>query len=337
MKAILISEPLKIDLVDVSTPNPKEDELLIKVAFAGICGSDIHIRHGKNPRVKYPLIMGHELSGEVVAVGKGCDDKWRPGDQIVVNPLISCRVCDACARAHRHVCKKLGLTGIDVDGAFAEYVVVNASQASRIPSGVSLEIAALVEPLAVGVHAVHRGDVHLGDRVVIQGGGPIGLMIALAAKAAGAGEISIVDVDDFRLEVIREMGFVPVDAKGNDLKSEIWKHTNNVGADVVFEAAAVPATTAQMTGLARTRGTIVMVGVHRQLVGVDLQDVNLRELAVVGSRVYRDSDFSVAVELLAKIPDLKKVATHRFALEDHIAAFSAMESQQDSLKILLHP
>lgn len=337
MRAILISEPPKLRLADVAIPNPKDDELLVKVAYAGICGSDVHIRHGKNPRVRYPLIMGHEFSGEVVAVGKGCENSWKVGDKIVANPLKFCGVCEACMRGYWHVCKTLGLTGIDLDGAFAEYVIISASQAIRIPDGVSFDIAALVEPLAVGVHAVHTGNIKLGDRVAILGGGSIGLMIALAARAAGANDIMIVEMNDFRLSVIQEMGFTPIDPKSCDIKNDIWRCTNEVGADVVFEAAGAAATSAQMTGLARIRGTIVMIGVHRQLIGVDLQDVNLRELTIVGSRVYPAGAFSAAVELLPSIPDLQKIATHRFPLEQYEEAFSAMETQRDSLKILLHP
>ena len=337
MKAVVIREPYKMDLADVPTPTPSANQLLVKVAYAGICGSDMHIWHGKNSRVKYPLIMGHELSGVITMVGKACEAQWKVGEKIIVNPLLSCGVCDACRRGHWHVCHKLGLTGIDVDGAFAEYVTINASQAIRVPEDVSLDIAALVEPFAVGIHAVHRGGVCLGDRVVIQGGGPIGLMVALAAKAAGAQKIIIIDVNDFRLSVIQKLGFVALNGKDSDLKNKVWENTDKIGADVVFEAAATAPTSALMTGLARTRGTIVMVGVHRQLTGVDLQDVNLRELTIVGSRVYRNVDFNVAADLLPKTPDLAKIATHRLSLEEHAAAFTAMESQTDSLKILLHP
>jgi 2-desacetyl-2-hydroxyethyl bacteriochlorophyllide A dehydrogenase len=323
-------------MIEKPVPVPQKDELLIKIAYAGICGSDIHIRHGKNPRVQYPIVMGHEFSGEIVKVGAEVTG-WQVGDQVVANPLISCNICDACTRGHWHVCKKLGLTGIDVDGAFAEYVTIRSSQAMKVPEGVPLDIAALAEPLAVGVHAVDRGGVRLGNNVAILGGGTIGLMVALAAKIVGARRIIIIEVSDYRLSMIKQMGFTAIDAKNSNVRQEVLEYTGGNGADVVFEAAAAPATSAQMTGLLRIRGTAVMVGVHRQLVGIDMQDVNLRELTILGSRVYEAANFVTAVELLPSIVELGKVATHRLRLEEIDAAFAAAESGQDSLKVLLHP
>ncbi len=336
IKASSLAEPLKLQLIEKPVPAIKDDELLVKVAYAGICGSDVHIRHGKNPRVRYPLVMGHEFSGEIAQVGAKVT-RWQVGDQIIVNPLISCGVCDACTRGLWHVCKKLGLTGIDVDGAFAEYVTINSAQALRVPEGVPLDIAALAEPLAVGVHAVDRGGVRVGDNVAILGGGPIGLMVALAARIAGARRIMISEVSGFRLSVIKQLGFTAIDAKNSDIRQAVMEYTNGNGADVVFEAAATSVTSAQMTGLMRTRGTAVMVGVHRQLVGIDMQDVNLRELTILGSRVYERANFETAVELLPSIAELGKVATHRFRIEEVDAAFATMESGKDSLKVLLHP
>ncbi len=336
IKAVSLVEPLKLQIIEKPVPVPQKDELLIKVAYAGICGSDVHIRHGKNPRVQYPLVMGHEFSGEIAKVGEKVTG-WQVGDRIVANPLISCGICDACTRGHWHVCKKLGLTGIDIDGAFAEYVTIRSSQAIKIPAGVPLDIAALAEPLAVGVHAVERGRVRLGDNVAILGGGPIGLMVALAAKIAGARRIMIIEVSDFRLSMIKQLGFTAIDAKNGDARQAVLEYTGGNGADVVFEAAAAPATSAQMTEILRIRGTAVMVGVHRQLVGIDMQDVNLRELTILGTRVYESANFVTAVELLPAIAELGAVATHRLRLDEIDAAFAAAESGRDSLKVLLHP
>ncbi len=336
IKAVSLVEPLKLQIIETPVPVPQKDELLIKVAYAGICGSDVHIRHGKNSRVQYPLVMGHEFSGEIVKIGAKVTG-WQTGDRVVVNPLISCGICDACTRGHWHVCKKLGLTGIDVDGAFAEYVTIHSSQAIKVPAGVPLDIAALAEPLAVGVHAVDRGRIRLGDNVAILGGGPIGLMVALAAKLAGARRIIVIEVSDFRLSMIKQLGFTAIDAKNGDARQAVLEYTGGNGADVVFEAAATPVTSAQMTGMLRIRGTAVMVGVHRQLVGIDMQDVNLRELTILGTRVYESANFVAAVELLPSIAELGKLATHRLRLEEIDAAFAATESGQDSLKVLLHP
>ncbi|MFZ5945711.1 MAG: zinc-dependent alcohol dehydrogenase [Bacillota bacterium] len=336
MKAIQMAAPKQLELVNTEKPAIAADEVLIKVAYGGICGSDIHIYHGNNERVKYPLIACHEFSGEIVEIGKECSSQWEIGDKVVVNPLISCGVCDPCVRGNVHVCKKLGLIGIDIDGAFAEYVKAKPYQLIKVPEGIPLDTAALAEPLAVGIHAVTTSGLKIGDKVVILGGGPIGLMVAFAAKAAGAGLVVISEVSQFRLEMAKEMGFEVINA-ADDVKQKVLELTDGVGADIVFEAAAAPATSAQMTGLLRISGTAVMVGVHRDLAGVNLREVNLRELKIIGARVYTQNNFVTAVKLLPELKELSKVITHRLSFEEHAKAFAAMMDARDSLKILLHP
>lgn len=336
MKALKIIAPKRLELEDAERPCIGPDEILLKVAYGGICGSDIHIYHGNNERVKYPLIMCHEMSGEVAEIGKECSNQWKTGDRVVVNPLISCGVCDPCRRGNFHVCNKLGLIGIDTDGAFAEYVKVKPYQLIKISDEIPLDTAALAEPLAVGIHAVTRSGLKLGDKVVILGGGPIGLMVAFAAKAAGAGLVAISEMSQFRLQKAKEMGFEVIDAK-NNVKEKVLELTNGIGADIVFEAAAAAVTSAQMTGLLRTRGTAIMVGVHRDLASVNLREVNLRELNIAGARVYTESDFVTAARLMPELKELPRVITHRLSLDEHAKGFEVMMAAQESLKILLQP
>lgn len=337
MKALKITAPGKLEMENVPLPEIDPGEVLLRVGFGGICGSDVHIYHGKNPRVKYPLVMGHEMSGEITDVGARCGQSWKAGDRVVVYPLISCGACDPCRRGNLHVCERLGLIGIDTDGAFAEYVKARPSQLVRIPEGMGLDMAALAEPFAVGVHAVNRSGIKVGDRVVVLGGGPIGLMVALAARAAGAGMVAVGEVSRFRLEKAAKMGFETINPMNQNIREKVLEMTGGTGADVVFEAAAAAPTSAQMTGLLRTRGTAVIVGVHRQPVNVDLQDVNLRELYILGTRVYTDSDFKAAVNLMPRIRELEEVVTHRIPLGAAREGFDAMISAGESLKILLEP
>ena len=337
MKAIKITAPGKLEMENAPLPDIDPGEVLLRVAYGGICGSDVHIYHGKNPRVKYPLIMGHEMSGVIADVGARCDKSWKTGDRVVVNPLISCGVCDPCRRGNVHVCERLGLIGIDTDGAFAEYVKAKPSQLIRIPEGMDMDLAALAEPFAVGVHAVNRSGMKVGDRIVVLGGGPIGLMVALAARAAGAGMVAVGEVSQFRLEKAAKMGFETINPINQNTREKVLEMTGGIGADIVFEAAAAAPTSAQMTGLLRTRGTAVIVGVHRQPVNVDLQDVNLRELYILGTRVYTENDFKAAVNLMPGIRGLEEVVTHRLPLGAAQQGFDAMVSAGESLKVLLGP
>ncbi|MGI6225657.1 MAG: zinc-dependent alcohol dehydrogenase [Peptococcales bacterium] len=336
MKAVKITSPGKLELVNEAMPVIKENEALVKVSFGGICGSDLHIYHGKHERAKYPVIMCHEFSGEIVTLGEDVKGSWAIGDKVAVNPLIWCGICDPCTQGNTHVCNKLGLIGIDIDGAFAQYVKVKESQMVRLPDGLDMDTAALAEPLAVGVHAVVRSNLKVGDKVVILGGGPIGLMLAFAAQAAGAGLIAISEISEFRLKKAEELGFKTINAR-EKVKEKVMSMTNGIGADIVFEAAAAPITTEQMTGLLRTRGTAMIVGVHRQLVGTDLRDVNLRELNIRGTRVYTQRDFETAVNLLPKLKDITNVITHRIPLEECEFGFQAAVAGKDSLKVLIKP
>ena len=337
MKALKIPAPGKLEMQTVPLPDTRPGEILLRVGYGGICGSDVHIYHGKNPRVKYPLVMGHEMSGWVADVGGECGPDWKAGDQVAVNPLLWCGACDPCRRGYTHVCQKLGLIGIDTDGAFAEYVKVRPSQLIRVPEGMGLDAAALAEPLAVGVHAVNCSGAQAGDRGVVLGGGPIGLMVALAARAAGAEMVAVGEVSPFRLGKAGKMGFKTLDPQNGSVKEQVLDITRGAGADVVFEAAAAAATSAQMTGLLRTRGTAVVVGVHRQLAQVDLQDVNLRELHILGSRVYTPNDFKTAVSLMPQLSELREVITHRLPLEAAQSGFDAAMASGESLKVLLKP
>ncbi|WP_080872553.1 zinc-dependent alcohol dehydrogenase [Oceanobacillus timonensis] len=334
MKALHLIRNETFVLKETPVPQIVEDEMLIKVAYTGICGSDLSIRAGKNPRVTYPLIMGHELSGEVVEMGSACTGEIRLGDAVTVNPLLSCGQCELCMQGWTHLCRNFGLYGIDVDGAFADYIKVKGRHVHKVPDEVSLDTAALTEPFAVGIHAVERSHLTIGDKVFVLGGGPIGLMVALAARAAGAELVAVSEMSDDRLHIIRELGFIAIDAKKYRLLDKVHDLTNGMGADIVFDAAAVKKTSAQMTSILRTRGTAVIVGLQREPVPVDLGDVNLRELKVLGTMVYTNKSFRTAVKRLPETKELQKLISHKLPLEKFEEGFSSAISK-NGMKILL--
>jgi 2-desacetyl-2-hydroxyethyl bacteriochlorophyllide A dehydrogenase len=281
--------------LDAAPPGP--GELQIAVAYCGLCGTDLHIAHGDmDARVKTPLVFGHEASGTVAAVGAGVQG-WEAGDPLTVMPLIWDGTCAACMAGHQHICQNLIFVGIDSPGALQQRWNVPASIAVRLPADLDLRTAALVEPVAVAVHDVRRSGVQVGDRAVVLGGGPIGVLIACVARDAGA-HVLVAEIDESRRDRIAALGFEVLDPAGTDLTTAVEDWTGGVGADVVFEVSGAAAAARATTALAKVRGTIVIVAIHAGVREMDLQRVFWRELRLLGARVYQRSDFERAIVLL---------------------------------------
>jgi 2-desacetyl-2-hydroxyethyl bacteriochlorophyllide A dehydrogenase len=336
MKAAVWVGKKKIALQEVDVPKLKPGEVMIKIAYAGICGSDLGIYAGKHPRAKAPLIMGHEFAGEIVETALPQGSDLKVGDRVTVNPLISCGICQPCQTGHSHVCRNLGLVGIDCDGGFAEYVAVDADRVVKVPPGMPLDIATLVEPVAVTVHALRRSNFKAGDTVVVLGGGPIGLLTAFSARYAGASQVILSEISEQRLKLASDLGFTVVDAKQNP-GQKILAMTGGDGADMVFEAAGVPETAALATQITKITGQIVIVGVFKEPVPLDLQAVNFRELSITGARVYTQKDFQIAITMLEREPGIASVISHHLPLEKAEEGIRLILSGGDSMKVLLHP
>ncbi|HHV58215.1 MAG TPA: alcohol dehydrogenase catalytic domain-containing protein [Firmicutes bacterium] len=325
-----------IRVEDVPVPEIGPGEALIKVGYAGICGSDMWIYSGTHPRAKAPLIMSHEFAGEIAALSGEDNRGFKVGDHVTVNPLLYCGRCLPCRSGRHHVCKKLGLSGIDADGGFAEYVKVGINQLVKLPPDLPLDTAALTEPTAVTVHAVHRGGVKVGDQVVVLGGGPIGYLVAVSARAAGAAQVIVSEPSDLRRNLAARHGFTVVDG-GPGTKDAVLTLTGGDGADVVFDAAGVPATAALATEIVRVSGRVVVVGVFKHPAPVDLLAVNFNELEIVGTRVYTDQAFEAAARLVASSPDVAAVISHRLPLSEAPQAMRVAREAKDAMKILIHP
>jgi 2-desacetyl-2-hydroxyethyl bacteriochlorophyllide A dehydrogenase len=285
-------------------------------------------------RVKLPQIIGHEMSGTVEAVGNGVVD-WKAGDRVTVRPLDPCGSCPACKAGHSHICMNLKFIGIDSPGAMQELWTVPAHTLHRLPGNLSLAQAALIEPISVACHDVRMGEVKAGEYAVVLGGGPIGLLIGLVARAAGA-RVLVSEINPYRIQLAKSLGLEAVDPRSADVLSLVTEQTGGAGADVVFEVSGADAAAEMMTKLARTRGRIVMVAIHSQPTPVDLFRFFWRELRLIGARVYEPQDFEQAIDLAASgtIP-LDKIITKTVGLEDLGAAFREMDSGGEVMKILV--
>ncbi len=314
---------------------PGAGEVQIRVSHCGICGTDLHIFHGKmDHRVKLPQVMGHEMSGVIAALSERVED-WSVGDRVTVRPLDYCGACPACKAGHRHICQKLKFIGIDSPGAMQGLWTVPAHTLHRLPGKVSFEQGALIEPLAVACHDMRLGEVKPGEHVVVVGGGPIGALVALVAKAAGA-RVVVSEINSFRLKFARESDLAAVNPREVDLADFVNEQTGGAGADVVFEVSGTPAGAAMMTRLPRTRGRIVMVAIHSEPPAVDLFRFFWRELKMIGARVYEAEDFEKAIAVAASgaLP-LERLITSTVPLDDLESSLRQMERGGEVMKILV--
>ncbi|MDH6180178.1 (R,R)-butanediol dehydrogenase/meso-butanediol dehydrogenase/diacetyl reductase [Microbacteriaceae bacterium SG_E_30_P1] len=286
-----------IEISETEASAPGHGEVQIAVAYTGLCGTDLHILHGNmDARVTTPLTFGHEMSGTISAVGDGVTE-WKTGDHVTVMPLEWDGTCPACIAGSSHICQNLVFVGIDSPGSLQERWNVSADLLVAVPDDLSLENAALAEPVAVAVHDVRRSELKAGDHVVVLGGGPIGVLIASVARSEGA-IVAVSEPEPQRREQIARLGFETIDPREVDAAEWVTAWTDGAGADVVFEVSGAPAAVLAATGLAKVRGTIVVVAIHPTPREIDLQRVFWRELRILGARVYQRTDFERAIELL---------------------------------------
>lgn len=335
MTATLYEGNKKISVVEGKEQAPASNEVKVKIAYTGVCGTDIHIFHGvMDARVGDPHIMGHECSGTIEAVGSDVKD-LAIGDNVVVRPLGPCGECYACKNGLSHICYNLNFMGVDTDGSMQSYWTVPADTIHKIPAEMSLKDAALVEPVAVAAHDVNRSGLKKGDKAVVIGGGPIGVLVALVAKSVGA-DVVISEISDFRLDFAKKLGIETVNPMEKDLVEFVNEWTDGVGADVCFEVSGSKPGAAICTQVVRVRGTVVIVGIFGQPAEINLKQMFLREITIKGARVYEEADYEWAIDLVhnSELP-FTEVVTKVGKLEDLQAVFNDLDVDRNQMKILI--
>ena len=321
--------------IDTCKPlKPGPGEVRLRVAYCGVCGTDLHVFHGAmDKRIKMPQVIGHEMSGIVAETGEGVTD-LRAGDAVVVRPLDNRGETEA-DRGFSHICQNLKFIGIDSPGALQSSWTVPAFTVHKLPGNVDLKVAALAEPLAVACHDVRMAALKPGELAIVLGGGPIGLLIAMVARNAGA-RVVLSEINQFRLDFARSLGFEGLNPKEVDLATWVRKESGNSGADVVFEVSGAKAALLSATDLLAIRGRLLLVAIHPQPVEVNLFQVFWKELQVQGARVYEREDYERAIDLFARnaLP-LEKMITSVLPLEDLKQAFTTLESDPAAMKILI--
>jgi (R,R)-butanediol dehydrogenase/meso-butanediol dehydrogenase/diacetyl reductase len=334
MKAISYQGKNAIAVVDKPVPRATGNQVLIQVAYAGICGTDLSIAAGKHPRATPPLVMGHEFSGRVVELPQDSHSDLHVGDSVTVYPLLSCGECYICQMGLPHVCRDLKLLGIDTDGAFAEYVLAQEDAVLRVPDSLAGVQGALIEPLAVCVHSARMSRLQIGDTVVVTGAGPIGSLMAMVARAAGAAQVIVTEVAPARIRGAQKMGFTVLNAADEDLVGQVLDATDGRGGDIVFEATGHASVAPYLMDLVRIRGQIVQVGIFKEPVPLDMRTLNFHEVDVIGARVYTKEDFRRTISLAAEQRfDLNPLVSHVLPLDEGVDGFASAQNAT-SLKVL---
>jgi len=339
--AAYMTDLYKIEIRETDIPKPKEDQVLVRIEYVGICGSDIHYyQTGRigNFVVEPPYILGHETAGVIEEVGKDVKG-LKPGDKVALEPSVPCRNCTMCRSGKYNLCPDIVMMATPPhNGALLKYVAHPASFTYKLPKNVSTLEGALIEPLAVGLHAVSQGNVSLGDSVTILGAGCIGLVTLLSAKGAGAGRVYVADIEDKRLSFAKKLGATQViNARSFGTIETIAKLTDGTGTDKVIECAGSPATIAQTPYLISRAGTIVLVGIATtDEISYNLMQLMLKEANLVTVFRYRNK-YPVAIEAIASgAISISEIVTHTFEFEKTKEAFDfVIENPQDVVKAII--
>ncbi|QMV16195.1 Zn-dependent oxidoreductase [Vibrio spartinae] len=335
MKSLVVQEPNKFIMSEKAIPECGDDDVLVKVAYAGICGSDMHILHGHNPFVVYPRTSGHEFSGTVAAVGAKVSE-LSVDDHVVVDPVISCGHCRPCRHGRVNTCLNLQVIGVHRDGGFSQYQVVPASNVYKISKQVPLKQAALVEPYTIAANVFDRLRPCDGDSILIYGAGVIGLTLVQVAKVLGIPSI-VVDIVDEKLAVAKQLGATDtINSKQQDVEAVIMEMTQGEGVPLIADAACIPSLVPQILRLAAPAGAVCLLGFLSEPSELAQIEVIKKELTIVGSRLNNKMFSKVIPWIEAGELNTEAIVSHEFAFENFSDAVHQLEtSPESSRKIIL--
>ena len=344
LKALLLTAPSQLEFIDHPEPVPAADEVLLRIRACGICGSDIHGWDGSTGRRRPPLIMGHEASGEIVAVGPRVE-RWKPGDRVTFDSTISCGVCSYCRDGQVNLCASRRVVGVAPaeyrqHGAFAELLTVPARILYALPDSLPFTHAAMIEPVSIAVHAVQRIRVAPTDTAVVVGAGMIGLFVIQALRWAGARQIIAVDLAENRLVLAKELGAThTLKSDACDVATEVARLTEERGADCAFEVVGIGATLNLAIATLRRGGSAVLVGNLAAKTDFPLQAVVTREITLHGS-CSSAGEYPLCLELISKgIIQVEPMMSAVAPLAEGAAWFQRLSAKDGAkyMKVILQP
>ncbi len=342
MKALLLSQYRHLELADLATPEPGRAEVLIRVAACGICGSDVHGYDGSSGRRIPPIVMGHEAAGTIAALGEGVT-AWSEGDRVTFDSTIYCGECRPCLRGNINLCDRRQVLGVSCGdyrraGAFAEFVVVPARIIHRLPENLSFAEAALLEAVAVALHAVSLVAIAPDSTALVVGAGTIGLLLQQALRIAGCSRVFVSDVDPTRLKLSRELGATATLCAGENLAQQISALTEGTGVDLAVEAVGKTETVNTAITSVRKGGSVILVGNISPEVALPLQKVVTRQLRLQGSCASA-GEYPRAIELVSSgTIRVKPLITAVAPLEEGPRWFERLYAREPNLmKVVLTP
>jgi L-iditol 2-dehydrogenase len=337
MKQQVMTQPGTVEIRDVPTPYPEKGEVLIKILRIGVCGSDIHVNHGKHPYTSYPVTQGHEVSGVIETVGEGITN-FQIGDLVTIQPQVVCGKCYSCTHGNYHICDELKVMGFQTTGMASEFFCCDAERVLKLPEGISADEGAMVEPVAVACHALSRSIGVKGKNVLVMGAGPIGNLVGQVAKSIGASKVMITDLSDFRLSLAKKVGIdFTINPSKNNLTSAIQDAFGLDKADIILECVGVQQTMDSAIMNARKGTDIIVVGVFGDKASVDLGFVQDRELRLIGTAMYQTADYLKAIELInTGSVQLKPLMTNHFAFSEYEKAYTYLDEKKDkAMKVFI--
>jgi 2-desacetyl-2-hydroxyethyl bacteriochlorophyllide A dehydrogenase len=336
-QAIMIS-PGVIEHREIPEPGQlKENEVLLRIKRIGVCGSDIHVFHGKHPATPYPVVQGHEYSAIVEATGKSVT-KVKPGMKATARPQLVCGECGPCKRGQYNACQKLKVQGFQAPGVAQDLFVVPEERIVVFPDSMTLEQGAMIEPAAVGAHSTNRVPVLKGKNVVVAGAGTIGNLVAQFAKARGAAKVLITDISDYRLGIARQCGIdATLNVKTTSFEEGTKSFFGSEGFQIGFEAAGVQSSLDVLMQFVEKGGAVVILGVYSQNPVVNMFYLGEHELNVFGSMMYRQEDYEAAVEMISSGKIITKpLLTTSFPFNKYLDAYKYIEEQGErSMKVMI--
>lgn len=334
----VMTSPGIIEFVEVPIPKIKPGEALVRIEKIGICGSDVHVYHGKHPFTKYPVTQGHEVSGVIESLGKDVSG-LHVGQKVTIEPQIVCGTCHPCRHGKYNLCEELKVMGFQAPGTASHFFAVDAAKLTPLPEGFSLDDGAMIEPTAVAVHALKRAGDVLGKDIVVIGAGPIGNLVAQTAKGMGARKVMITDVNGYRLLVAKECG---VDACVNTNIEPFGDAMLRVfgpdKADLIYDCAGNNTTMGQAIAHARKGSSIILVAVFDGMATIDLAVANDHELDLRSTMMYRHEDYLDAIKLVdAKRVFLRPLVSKRFPFREYLNAYRYIdEHREETMKVIIN-